>query len=175
MNRKAKSLITFLLIVCSIAKGQTSQPETSGVVILDTKSTLVEQLKQFEGRLVYLDAWSTWCSPCIREFAHVRELRYFFHENDIVKLYLCIDRASNRERWKGMLQEHSPEGYHVFIDPGALDDYKQGFGLRRSNLRHFGKGFPWYIIIGKNGEVLVERAFRPSSKHVLLEQFEKHL
>lgn len=173
MNRAKKSFLALLFIACSLIKVYAVQPES--IKILDTKSTLVEQLKQFEGKLIYLDVWSTWCSPCIREFAHMKELQPFFNENDIVKLYLCIDRASNMERWRGVLSEHSPDGYHVFVDPSTLDNYKQGFGLSRSNLRHFGKGFPWYIIIGKNGEVLVERAFRPSSKGVLVEQFERYL
>ncbi|MFP4556603.1 MAG: TlpA family protein disulfide reductase [Bacteroidales bacterium] len=170
-----KTLIALLIIACSTSKGFATQPESTRIIILDTKNTLGEQLKQFEGKLVYLDAWSTWCSPCIREFAFAKELQEFFNKNDIVILYLCIDRANSKERWRGMLQEHSPGGYHVFIDPSALDDYKKGFGLSRRNLRHFGKGFPWYIIIGKNGEVLVDRAFRPSSRGVLLEQLGKHL
>lgn len=170
-----KAFIVLIVTICLTSKGFAYQPESSGIVILDTKNTLVEQLKQFEGRLVYLDKWSTWCSPCIREFAFMKELQDFFIENDIVKLYLCIDRAGNEERWMENINSHSPEGYHVFLNTEELETYKQGFGLSRRNYRSFGRGFPQFIIIGKNGEVLVERAFRPSNRDLLLEQLEKFL
>lgn len=43
-------------------------------------STSIVSLKEFEGKLVILDFWATWCTPCLASFPKLDSLQHVFKE-----------------------------------------------------------------------------------------------
>lgn len=116
----------------------------------DTKGKLVS-LTDFLGKVVYLDIWSSWCGPCIREIPFAKELEEQLKEEDIIFLYLSIDE--NEDAWKKMVTEKELKGVHL-ISKGT-------FNSNVSKLYNV-FGIPKYLIIDKQGNISDNDAKRPS-------------
>ena len=162
----------FLLSISVYSFAQTT-PTDSSIIFIETKGTLNEQLAQFEGKIVYVDIWGTFCKGCISLFRFKDTVTPFFTEKNIVTLYICLDKNSNKDKWKSLALKHKLRGYHVFVELDSLDSYKTGFDLPEKHLERLGKGFPRFMIIGKNGEVLEKYADPPSEK--LINEIRKYL
>ena len=47
----------------------------------------------FEGRVVLLDFWATWCAPCLADFPHLERARARYDDRDLVILAVSLDRS----------------------------------------------------------------------------------
>ncbi len=108
-------------------------------------------MKDFEGKLVYIDVWATWCGPCIREQPHYEKLVEKFEGQDVVFLAISID--STPEPWVKMVQKRELKGVHLYA-PGAWNS--------TITKDYMIAGIPRYILIGKDGNIISANATRPS-------------
>lgn len=114
-------------------------------------------LSDFKGKMVYIDAWATWCGPCIRE---VPALKAFIEENksdDIVFVQVSVDRTSEKGKWASMVNEKQVDAIQLFTG----DDDK-GFGVD-----YMIKSIPRFILIDKEGNFISSDAPRPSEPEKL--------
>jgi len=59
--------------------------------LLDMNSKPVD-LSAFKGKVVLLNIWATWCSPCLRELPALDRLQAKFDQSDFVVLPVSIDK-----------------------------------------------------------------------------------
>lgn len=128
-------------------------------------------LSDFKGKYVYIDFWTTWCGPCLKEFPRLKELESEFAGRNIEFLYLSIesaqdhknDAAKARSAWITFVEEWELGGVHLLADNGFesdfLKDYKIDF-------------IPRYVLIDPEGNIVSPDAPRPSNQQ-LLELFEE--
>lgn len=134
--------------------------------------SLEDVLKKFKGKVIYLDAWATWCGYCQEEFTSLPELKKRFGD-EIVYLYVSIDEDQQEKEWENLSAFFKLEGHHYRVgNRGAnYDRLLQIFGKKASD----GFGIPAYAIINRQGEVVVNNAFRPGNKEQLYQQLEKYI
>ena len=122
-------------------------------------------LKDFAGKLVYIDVWATWCGPCIQEFPHLKTLVDEFSSKDIEFVSVSIDHKKDYEKWRQMVSEKNIGGTHLY-DPE---------GLGSSFMKAFNVGMiPRFMMLDKEGKIISSNAPRPSSDDVR-EFIQKHL
>jgi thiol-disulfide isomerase/thioredoxin len=122
------------------------------LVDLDGKAV---NLKDFKGKVVYIDYWASWCGPCRQQFPYARKLKEAMSDKEkkgVVFLYISIDK--DQKSWKnGIKANRLDDGYNVF-SPG-------GWGA--SVVKHFRiSSIPRYMLMNKKGEVVNFNAPRPS-------------
>ena len=98
--------------------------------------------KKYEGKVLYLDVWATWCGPCIEEFKVTPNLHGYFKNKDVVFVNLCL--SSNIDSWKPTIVNNSVGGENYFLGENASKLF-----MGENNLG----GFPSYMMMGKNGEI----------------------
>jgi thiol-disulfide isomerase/thioredoxin len=51
----------------------------------------LRSLKEFEGKVIFINIWATWCPPCIAEMPDINELYLEMKNKDVVFLMLSMD------------------------------------------------------------------------------------
>ena len=109
------------------------------------------------GKVIYVDVWGTTCGPCFKEFPYSRDLHSKVNHEEIQFVYLCIS-SKDEEYWKQRIQEYDLNGQHFLLNREAGKAFYEELGEKNRK--------PYYFIIGKEGQLAMKNAPRPSSGEV---------
>ena len=70
-----------------------------------------EILKLYRGKIVYLDVWGVWCTPCKQQMQYVPFVKQAMKGKDVVFLYLANN--SSEVSWKNTIKEYKLIGEQV--------------------------------------------------------------
>jgi len=112
----------------------------------DGEMILRKLTEPYRGKIILLDIWGTWCSPCKEGLSHSAEEYERLKDFDLVYLYLA--NRSPEENWKNVIKEYNVLGDNVvhYNLPKEQQDAVEQF-LKVT-------GFPTYKLIDRNGDVL---------------------
>jgi thiol-disulfide isomerase/thioredoxin len=114
-------------------------------------------MKDFKGKVVFIDVWATWCGPCKEQFPYYKEIEEEYKDNkDIVFVGISIDKVKDREKWLKMIGKENLGGLQL------LDD--NGLGFARS---YEIAGIPRFLLIDRQGKWIEVRCPRPGDKQDL--------
>ena len=127
-----------------LLSGQIIEEDQSGTHAPDFEFTMADgskkMLSDYEGQVVYLAFWASWCKPCINGFNKYREIRNQMDEIGVVLLNISVDKKT--DAWRKAMKELNIQGDHALIDRNDIQDLYQLYSV------------PRYEIIGKEGEFL---------------------
>lgn len=115
-------------------------------------------LKDFRGKVVYVDFWATWCVPCTYEILQSKELKKKFQGREVVFLYISLD--TNIDNWRDFIQKHELKGVHLYAQNLYESDVATEYGVR---------GLPSFFLIDKDGRLARVPAKRSSEAGVVSE------
>jgi len=102
---------------------------------------LFEELrKSFEGKVVFLNFWETWCAPCrmaMKQFYNTKET---FKGKDIAFVYVASER-SPKSAWQNSIPNIWGEHFYLTLD--QFDYLSKNYGIT---------GVPTYFIFDKEGK-----------------------
>jgi len=108
------------------------------------KEFLNEIIENANGKVIYIDNWTTWCKPCKIHFKNsIPQLKKEFHK-DVEFVYLC--HGSGKESWKATIAKYNIKGKHYFLSQEERNSITKDLSIRRV--------YPTYSIINKNGKVV---------------------
>ncbi len=124
-------------------KGSKKAPDFS---LKDLAGKKVE-IRQFKGKVVFLNFWATWCGPCKEEMPSLEALHQNLKGENFVLLTISVDYEGSKPV-DGFINKHRYT-FPVLLDPNGetLDLFEI-------------KGIPTTFIIDKNGKV-IGRAIGP--------------
>ncbi|HWW39399.1 TlpA disulfide reductase family protein [Pedobacter sp.] len=147
-SEDAKSLQATYKKILTLAAGKTPP-----FFVLKDEQGKDVTLKDFAGKVVYMDFWASWCTPCRYEMKNGSpKLHEKFKENkDVVFLYISVDDRA--DLWKKAIADDKIQGIHLLSKGGMKSPVGKAFNIQ---------GIPRYIIIGKDGKIFDNDAPRPS-------------
>lgn len=112
----------------------------------DGEKILRKLIEPYKGKIILIDVWGTWCSPCRQALSHSKELYNRMAQYDIVFLYLA--NHSDDESWKNVIKEYNVTGENV-VHYNLPDE-------QQSAVENFLKvnQYPTYRLIDRNGNLL---------------------
>jgi thiol-disulfide isomerase/thioredoxin len=110
-------------------------------------------LEEFDGKVIYMDVWATWCGPCLKHRSNVIDLAKKYQNNDDVAI-LMVSVDSDYDRWSSFMKDEGiTPGTNLFIENGMRTDFGDNYNI---------KSIPRYILVGKNGKIVDSNMPEPS-------------
>ena len=151
--------------VVTLAQYESGKP--APIFSFEDNAGNIRNLKEFIGKIVYIDVWASWCAPCMAEIPHAKALYQKYKDNpDIVFLYISIDE--DRQNWEKAMREKSLyDGIQGIAFPNGFNsDFARKYSIQ---------GIPNYILIDKSGNLINHRAVKPSQPDKIYPLFDKLL
>lgn len=143
-----------------------------GVIQLDAEmeiNSIEDIMVMLKGKVVYIDVWATWCSPCLFEFRQKKPLEDFVQGKDIALVFISVDNEDRREKWQNTIVDNGLKGYHIMANYSLRDELIDKFG-DGSNL-----ALPHYMIFNKNGKLADGNAKQPSHNTKLFNDLRRYI
>ena len=107
---------------------------------------LKKLLEPYKGKIVLIDVWGTWCSPCKATLSHSQELYERLSKYDIQYVYFA--NRSPKDSWENIIKEYNVTGPNVAHF--NLPEEQQSAIERYLKVN----SFPTYKLIAPQGNVL---------------------
>jgi len=110
--------------------------------------------ERFSGKVVLVDLWATWCSPCISEIPTLVDLQNRFGERGLIIVAIAFEAEERSDLRRQRLQEFVAERgiNYLVLDGGPPEDFDSVLPTVR-NVR----GFPVEILVDRTGRVVQAR------------------
>ena len=104
-------------------------------------------LDDYEGKVLMIDFWATWCPPCRRELPFIREAYETYHDQgmEIVSISLDYEDRKPLEEYRTWIEENGMEWRHIYDG--------KGWGAELAG-RYFVRSIPAPFLVGRDGELL---------------------
>jgi thiol-disulfide isomerase/thioredoxin len=97
------------------------------------------ELKKYEGQVVVLDFWASWCAPCRRSFPWLNAMHAKYSSQGLVIIGVNVD---NDPAAAATFLEEFPAEFQIYYDTDAV--------LAR---QYDIQGMPSSVVIGRDGEI----------------------
>jgi thiol-disulfide isomerase/thioredoxin len=107
-----------------------------------------------KNKIIIIDLWASWCSPCIAEIPKIRTLKNKYRDQIII-LPIKIDKFT--DAWYAAIKRYySFEENHYMLTTPDLRIMSKTFKII---------GIPFYIVIDKTGNIFSGDKIKPSEKN----------
>ena len=111
-------------------------------------------LSDLKGKVILIDAWATWCGPCVQHRPNILEIAAKY-QNDPRVAVLMVSVDSELDRWKNYISRTNPQNYGIEVNiPDGMNDT---FGDK-----YLVKAIPKYFLIDPNGIIISSDLPEPS-------------
>lgn len=146
--------------VSAAANAQVSGRKAPGFVLTDLAGNAVD-FGRFQGKVVLVDFWATWCPPCRRSIPDLSELHSKYSERGFEVVGISLDQTGPAKVASFAGQMQIP--YTIVMgNPQVVNDWKAGTAI------------PVAFLVDRNGEI-VDRFVGYHDKSVLEEKIQKFL
>ncbi len=118
-------------------------------------------LYSLRGKIVLLDFWASWCSPCIRELPNLINVYNKYNDQGFEIYGVSLDKS--HDAWKGAIEKYDMNWVHV-----SDLKYWQSKAAQLYNV----EGIPYTVLIDKEGKIIAKGLRGNALEEKLKEIFE---
>ncbi len=120
------------------------KPLSDSVILIPTNhQSPMEVLSQFDNKIILMDFWASWCSPCIKGLPFTKKLSEDYQNQDIEVIY--VGNKDQESNLINAIKEHHLSGKHIILNEEESDIWREEFNIT---------GIPTYVLMNKDGQVL---------------------
>ena len=134
-----------------MANQETGEANLQTVTGTAAKNLIDTLIATYSGKVIYMDFWAPWCSPCMAEMPASKTLQDMYTDKNVIFLFLGNQCEANS--WKATIANKKLTGEHILLTRDQFNVLAAEFGI---------SGIPHYVLIGKKGNIVNKNAGRPS-------------
>lgn len=127
-------------------------------LVNDNKQTFREVLNNHKGKIVLVDFWASWCSPCRQEMPYLKDLKSQFDKTEFKIIEISIDKD-----YAAWVRASTLENLVNDEDNYIITNWEKSSLYKNYNI----KMIPRYLLFGKDGKIIDANAPRPSQKELV--------
>lgn len=140
-------------------------------LVFDTGIEKVIQQEKYRGSVLLLHFWGTWGGPCREQLPHLKELIDSLQEEKVQHLHFADEISQYSESyWMETAKFFHLKGDHYLVETGHIFQFLKKIGAFEPTFT-----YPTYMIVDRQGEVILPKAAVPSDREKLLEQINSGL
>ncbi len=112
------------------------------------------KLSDFKGKVVYVDAWATWCTPCKAEMPALKDLEKKFHNEDVIFLSISMDSPKQESKWRDYVRKEGLKGIQLIAEDAFKSPLAKAYRIN---------SIPRFMLFDQEGKVVSIDAPRPSN------------
>ena len=123
-------------------------------------------LSELRGKVVVVDVWATWCSPCRMMMPYFKQLEKELENEEVEFLNVCIGTSIEWDVWQEIIDAEKLSGHLIFIN-----SWTKGFAKEYRIV-----GVPRFLIFDREGHIVSVNAPAPNNptlKKLILETLNK--
>lgn len=134
----------------------TSEVLSQKIISLDgKKQTIAEVLKPYEGKVLIIDFWASWCKDCILALPKTEELKA--NNPDVEFVYFSLDRT--HEQWKRGLEKYGiADQKNYWFDEGWKNKFNNYIELN---------WVPRFVVVDQQGKIADYYSISPEDSELL--------
>ena len=105
------------------------------------------KLSDYQGKLLLLDFWPSWCKPCVAQFTEIKEILQNYKDQSLAVIGINIDEEARLEQARKVIADHQLPWPHVMEGKGEFIPVYQVYGRLPERMN----SFPAYVAIDKQG------------------------
>ena len=109
----------------------------------------LQPLSQWRGKILVLNFWASWCSPCREEIPDFVALRAQYQSKGVEFVGLAIDNQANVTQFL----QRQPVNYPILIGEGAASNLARQLGNPSGAL-------PYTIVLDRDGNIVLKHLGR---------------
>jgi len=157
-SRILLAFVAITSLACVVAP-QAKEPRVEGdrlvFALPDLDGKIVRSSDaRFEGKVLFVTLWGTWCPPCLSEIPTFNDLQDRYADDGLVIVGIAFERdttaVDRRDRLRKFSQQHKIS--YLVLDGGMTSDFSTALPMVEDV-----KGLPIEIIIGRSGVVVESR------------------
>ncbi len=114
----------------------------SNFSLTDINGQLVS-LSDLRGKVIYLDFWASWCTPCIYQMKNSRIWKSKFDKKEVAFVYVSLDEQ--KEQWQSFVNRQGFDGIHLFAKGAYQSQIAQNYRVDK---------LPCLYIIDQKGRIV---------------------
>ena len=147
MNISRKLPIFGALLGAFALTGAPKIAQAAPAVNMVTPSGLKAAIAKNKGKVVVVNFWATWCSPCVKELPDLARLRRANASKGVVLILVSGDEISNKTRVSSTLAQKGHSG--TYIIKGDIPDFGDAFDPQNTGAFEF----PRTYIYNRKGQL----------------------
>lgn len=130
-------LVLVLFVSSSVSISGKTSPDAPEITVREWITANGPDISSTRGKVLLLDFWATWCSPCVKGIPKLNKLNDKYKDDGLELIALSQDKSSDVVR-KFVADKNI--NYHVAIDNGTADWYEI-------------KGYPTMVVVDTAGKI----------------------
>ncbi|WP_406826391.1 TlpA family protein disulfide reductase [Pedobacter sp. KACC 23697] len=131
----------------------------SPVVVNDVSKIAADKVietivSKHKGKVILIDMWATWCSPCLEAMQRFRPTKAEFHDKEVVFVYLT-NGSSPLKLWEEKIKGIGNEHYY-------LNDKQWEYVMTQFEFNYI----PSYLLYNKRGELVNKFSALPEIEEI---------
>lgn len=109
-----------------------------------------KSLQDYQGKLIYMDIWATWCGPCLQQIPALKAFEEKYKNTPIVFLSISVDPDQHQFKWENMVKEKELKGEQLFA--GKASGFEEAYRIDY---------IPRFLLISPHGDIMMDSAPQP--------------
>jgi thiol-disulfide isomerase/thioredoxin len=123
-----KTVLLWLAVLFVPVYGESPSTKQDVQLLAISEEQVPELMTSFRGKIVLVNFWATWCSPCVWEFPSLVRLQKVYKKSGVEVAFISVDEPEDAETAVRPFLQKQKVTFASYIKNGDDESFIEAFG-----------------------------------------------